>query len=192
MNLSSMTVPQLREIAAELYVNGRTKMRKAELIDAIEAHRQAEQDRAAERDDYLKMNDAERAQAVAEMNERNRYKGDDEVNLSGMATMLGRDIFGTVEEQAAYIEEGIEADIDAGTYTPVNEVAILRDAPGTAIVTAAFDGRTVGGSIVRRGKRLVLMSGCGTITGTSFEKVAKRFAARLGFRADVIDVAKSF
>lgn len=93
---------------------------------------------------------------------------------------------------AAYIEDGLKADADAGTYSLVNEVAILRDAPGRAIVTAAFDGRTVGGSIVRRGNRLVLMSSSGTIIGTSFEKVAKRFAARLGFRAEIIDVAKAF
>lgn len=97
-----------------------------------------------------------------------------------------------IAEQAAYIEEGLQADADAGTYSFVNEVAVLRDAPGRAIVTAAFDGRTVGGSIVRKGKRLVLVAGTVTVTGNSFEKVAKLFAMKLGFRADRIDVARGF
>lgn len=36
MNLSSMTVSQLRELASELDISGRSKMKKAELIAAIE------------------------------------------------------------------------------------------------------------------------------------------------------------
>lgn len=98
----------------------------------------------------------------------------------------------TPEQQAAYAAEYNAAKAKRDAVSNSGEVAILRDAPGTAIVTAAFDGRTVGGSIVRRGKRLVLRAGAVTVTGTTFEKVAKRFAAKLGFRADVIDVAKSF
>ena len=97
-----------------------------------------------------------------------------------------------IAEQAAYIEDGLKADADAGTYSYTNEVAILRDAPGRAIVTAAFDGQTVGGSIVRKGKRLVLVAGTVTVTGNSFEKVAKLFAMKLGFRADRIEVARGF
>lgn len=96
------------------------------------------------------------------------------------------------EDEAAYIEDGLKADADAGTYTFVNEVAVLRDAPGRAIVTAAFNGTTVGGSIVRKGKRLVLTAGKVTVSATSFEKIAKRFAMKLGFFADRIDVARSF
>lgn len=93
--------------------------------------------------------------------------------------------------EAAYIEEGLQADAHDGTYSFVNEVAVLRHAPGRALVTAAFDGRTVGGSIFRKGKRLVLVAGLITITGKSYEQVAKRFAKRLGFHADAIDVARA-
>lgn len=145
-NLDRLTVIDLRAIAADLKIAGRSKMKRAELVAVIT-----------------------RAEADAK-----------------------RGVIDDAADEAAYIEEGLQADAEAGTYSFVNEVAILRDAPGRAIVTAAFDGRTVGGSIVRKGKRLVLKAGNITITATSFEKIAKRFALRLGFRADAIDVQQAF
>lgn len=96
------------------------------------------------------------------------------------------------QADAESIDEAIDRDVEAGTYSYTNEVAILRDAPGRAIVTAAFDGQTVGGSIVRKGKTLVLTAGSVRVTGNTFEKVAKRFAKALGFRVEIIDVARSF
>lgn len=125
-------------------------------------------------------------------------------NITGRSKMKKADLVGSIEaaqiaarsvelfKQAAHIEDGLKADADAGTYSFVNEVAILRDAPGRAIVTAAFDGKTVGGSIIRKGKRLVLRVGNITVTGNTFDKVAKRLASKLGFRADIIDVARNF
>lgn len=97
----------------------------------------------------------------------------------------------TPEQQAAYAAEYNAAKAKRDAVSNSGEVAILRDAPGTAIVTAAFDGRTVGGTIVRKGKRLMLVAGHIKITGNSFEKVAKLFAKRLGFRAEIIDVAQA-
>lgn len=108
---------------------------------------------------------------------------------SGVETRLAIDEI-TPEQEAAYAEQYNAAKAKRET---VNEVAVLRDAPGTAIVTAAFDGKTVRGFIVREGRRFVLtFAGSSTVTGSSYEKVAKRFAAKLGFRADVIDVSRSF
>lgn len=97
-----------------------------------------------------------------------------------------------IAAEAASIDEAIDRDVEAGTYSYTNEIAILRDAPGRAIVTAAFDRQTVGGSIVRKGKTLVLTAGSVRVTGNTFEKVAKRFAKALGFRVEIIDVARSF
>lgn len=155
--LNNMTVAELRKLAGQFHITGRSTMKKAELVREL-----ADPDLA------------------------------DLVELSVSLDEPEADEPTDTDEAAAYIEEGLQNDADAGTYSFVNEVAILRDAPGRAIVTAAFDGRTVGGSIVRKGKRLVLVAGTVTVTGNSFEKVAKLFAMKLGFRADRIDVARGF
>lgn len=167
MNLSDMTVTQLREIAADLDIAGRSKMKKADLISAIE-FAQMRQDETP-----VSASDFDHAAAAAQLR----------ANIDAE------------EEKKAAARRARNRSNYAPAPAPepvVNEVAILRDAPGTAIVTAAFDGRTVGGSIVRKGKRLVLKAGNITITATSFEKIAKRFALRLGFRADTIDVQQAF
>lgn len=245
MNLNLMTVSELRKLAAQFGIAGRSTMKKAELIAALSADEFAgsleimggiAELEAEERE----MNEI-RAEIVAEKSHVEALTTDKVVPAGmfdpeltyyadgthvvmrtqdieqrgvavGMTTDAGPYQFqsvrfadGTVKnvaphvlhrdeiaEQAAYIEDELKADADAGTYSPVNEVAILRDAPGTAIVTAVFEGRTVGGSIVRKGKTLVLTAGTVTISGNSFEKVAKRLAAKLGFRAERIDVARSF
>lgn len=167
MNLNDMTVPQLREIAADLDIAGRSKMKKADLITAIE-FAQTRQDETP-----VSASDFDHTAAVAQLR----------ANIDAE------------EEKKAAARRARNRTNYAPAPAPkhaVNEVAILRDAPGTAIVTAAFDGRTVGGSIVRRGKRFVLAAGQITITGNSYAKVAKRFAQRLGFRADVINVQQTF
>lgn len=163
MNLNDMTVSELRKLAAEYDIAGRSTMKKAHLVAAIEF-----------------------AYAKADVE----------------AGELLDAVLGTEADVSAQIQANIDAENEARAtarrarnrtnYTAPNEVAILRDAPGRAIVTAAFDGRTVGGSIVRRGKTLVLTAGSVRVTGNTFEKVAKRLAKALDFHADRIDVARSF
>lgn len=171
MNLNDMTASELRKLAARFDVTGRSTMKKAELIAALSAPE------------------------IAHV-----------VELSVTIDQMPDDEPATVEAEAAYIEEGIERDeaadaeagelLDAvlGEYAgPIGgEVAILRDAPGRAIVTAAYNGLTTGAEITREGKRLVLRYAKFTIKANSYEKLAKLFAQRLGFRADRIDVERSF
>jgi len=163
MNLNDMTAPELRKLAAKYNVTGRSTMKKAELVKALSAPELA--------------NLLELHFGIIEAENEER-----EMNA----------IRDEIAAEAAALDEAIDRDVEAGTYSYTNEVAILRDAPGRAIVTAAFDGRTVGGSIVRKGKTLVLTAGSVRVTGNTFEKVAKRFAKALGFRVEIIDVARAF
>lgn len=170
--LSGMTVKELREIARDIHkasndvkIPGYTKMVKAELV---------------------RMLSFEDAWTFAEMRINRMNDEADEREMNEIRAEIAAEPVG-VEAVADMIAERT-----ANYPTGPNEVAILRDTPGRAIVTAAFAGTTVGGSIVRKGKRLVLRAGDVTVTGTTFEKVAKLFAQRLGFRADVIDVARAF
>jgi hypothetical protein len=159
MNLNDMTVSELRKLAAQFGIAGRSTMKKAELVKALSAPELA--------------NLLELHFGIIEAENEER-----EMNA----------IRAEIAAESAALDEAIDRDVEAGTYSYTNEVAILRDAPGRAIVTAAFDGRTVGGSIVRIGRRYLLTAGTITIKANSLEKLAKLFAKRLGFRADVIDV----
>jgi hypothetical protein len=159
MNLNDMTAPELRKLAAKFNVTGRSTMKKAELVKALSA---------PELSNLLELHFGI-IEAETEEREMNEIRAE-------------------IAAEAATIDAAIDRDVEAGTYSRTNEVAILRDAPGRAIVTAAFDGRTVGGSIVRRRNRYMLVAGTIKIKANSLEKVAKRFAQRLGFHADVIDI----
>lgn len=185
--LNSKNVAELRKLAACYGIAGRSTMKKAELIDKLI-------DAGVETS--LAIDEITPEQQARYAEQYNAAKAKTDVVGDAVTAMIDQDaperIRFDADDEAAYIEEGLQADAEAGTYSFVNEVAILRDAPGRAIVTAAFDGRTVGGSIVRKGKRLVLVAGTVTVTGNSFEKVAKLFAMKLGFRADRIDVARGF
>lgn len=164
--LNSRNVAELRKLAVCYGIAGRSTMKKAELID--------------------KLIDA------------------------GVETRLAIDEI-TPEQQARYAEQyndakaKAKADADAeagalldavlGEYVePVGgEVAILRDAPGRAIATAAHHGLTYGAEITREHGKLVLRHGkLFTLKANTYEKLAKLFAMKLGFRADRIDVARGF
>lgn len=168
MNLNNMTVADLRKIAAELDIPGRSTMKKADLIAAIE---------------FIQMKQVEMNETPA---------SDPAFDHAAVVAKMRANVDAEEEAKAAARRARNRTNYAPAPAAVVNEVAILRDAPGRAIVTAAFDGRTVGGSIVRKGKRPVLVAGNITVTGNSFEKIAKLFALRLGFRADRIDVARGF
>jgi hypothetical protein len=177
--LNGKTVAELRSIAAQRDIAGRSTMKKAELVQALYAA------------------DVELLLAIDEITPEQEARFAEQYNAAKAAAdaeageLLDAVLGAEVDNDATYIEEGLEQDAEAGTYSFTNEVAILRDAPGRAIVTAAFDGRTVGGSIVRIGRRYMLTAGSVRVTGNTFEKVAKLFAKRLGFRADVIDIDRT-
>jgi hypothetical protein len=209
MNLTDMTVPQLRSLAASFGVTGRSTLKKAELIAALSAPEIAEL--VALSVTVAEMSAADVADAATKEHE------DEEIDLTSTIDNMIEGRLKTVEETPSVFNGAPPVRISADgtqTYGPyaasrvdfntppmqqcartfTNEIAILRDAPGTAIVTAAFNGETVAGSIVRRGKRLVL-----TVTeldirvkGTTFEQVAKRLAKAIGFHVDHIDVAREF
>lgn len=204
MNLSDMTVTQLREIAADLDIFGRSKMKKADLIAAIEFAEAPSVDNIpggvdtfADTFDHsaavakLRANrEAEEEERAVARRARNRTnyapapapKSDDVAD--SVSAMIEQDAPNRIRFNAPPVQQRPRA--------AVNEVAILRDAPGRAIVTAAFDGQTVGGEIKREGNRWVLRCGIIRLRANSLEKLAKLFAAQLGFRADVIDVARIF
>lgn len=197
--LASKTVAELRELAAQFRITGRSTMKKADLVNVL-----SDDEHASLVEMRIGIDEITPEQSARYAEQYNAAKTQREA-VAEQAAPAVHDHAAAVAQLRANIDAEEEQKAAArrarnrSNYAPapatepaVNQVAILRDAPGTAIVTASFDGRTVGGSIVRRGSRLVLMSGSGTIVGTSFEKVARRFAARLGFHADVIDVAKSF
>lgn len=186
--LNSKTVAELRQLAAQRHIARRSTMKKAELVDALSA---------SDVELTLAIEQITPEQQAAYAAEYNAAKAKRDVVADSVSAMIEQDAPERIRFDAdPAADDEVDALLDAvlGEYTGprTGEVAILRDAPGTAIVTAAFDGFTQGGSIVRKGKRLVLRSGNVTITGNTFEKVAKLFAQRLGFRAERIDVAKSF
>jgi len=187
MNLNDMTVSELRKLAAEYDIAGRSTMKKAQLVAAIEFAYAKTDVEAGELLDAVLGTEADVAAQV-----QARIDAENEARAAAQRKRNRTNYVSAPEVEAASIEEAIDRDVEAGTYNYTNEVAILRDAPGRAIVTAAFDGRTVGGSIVRRGKTLVLTAGSVRVTGNTFEKVAKRLAKALDFHADRIDVARSF
>lgn len=184
--LNSKNVAELRKLAACYGIAGRSTMKKAELIDKLI-------DAGVETRLAIDEITPEQQAAYAEQYNATQAKRADDNHAAAVA-QIRANIDAEEEKKAAARRARNRTD-----YAPapvpeptVNEVAILRDAPGRAIVTAAFDGQSVGGSIVRKGKRLVLTAGKVTVTGNSFEKVAKRLAKALGFHAERIDVARSF
>jgi hypothetical protein len=200
MNLNDMTVLQLREIAAELYVNGRSKMKKADLITAIEAAEQALRDNEAAKNEYLNASDAERKAARAEMEERNRPQtGTEEIDLSGMATMLGRDIFGTPSSDHNPDTEGRPAAIDVTpnpTFVkPVRNVnvEIERDTRGGRMMYVfEEDGDMQSIRLVKRGRRWETVIDRNysrfVVKAGSLRKLVKQWAKKSGAWAKQIDI----
>lgn len=219
MNLNEMTVSQLRELASELDIYGRSKMKKAELIAAIEyAEAPSADNIPGGIDDHatavarMRANiDAEEEERAAARRARNRTNYAPATEPAEPSVYedpaVRAAIRETVAEQAAYIEEGIEADeqadaeagdlLDAalGEYVEptgsTGQIAITKYSAHEAMATAAFeDGSTVGAHITRgRGGRWALMYGSGhVIRAKTLGKVAKLWAKRLRFHAAVIDV----
>lgn len=159
--LNTMTVAELRKVAARFHITGRSSMKKAELVREL-----SDPDIADVVELSVSLDETEEITADAE-------------TMSAIA-----------DAEAEYIEDGLKADADAGTYSFVNEVAFLVDAPGRAIATAAFAGTTVGATLIRERGRWTLSGNGRPVRARTLNKVAKLWAKQLGFHVDLIDVAR--
>ena len=185
MNLNEMTVPQLREKAAELDISGRSKMKKADLIAAIEY---AEAPSA----DNIPGGIDDHAAAVARMR-ANREAEEEEQAAARRAR--NRCNYAPVPEPAeqADAEAGELLDAALGEYVEptadTGQIAITKYSANEAIATAAFDADSIGGHISReRGRWVLRQRDRRPIRAKTLGKVAKLWAKRLGFHATVIDV----
>lgn len=158
MNLNLMTVSELRKLAVEFGIAGRSTMKKAELIAALSA------------DEFANILELKAGIAEVEAEER-------EMN----------EIRAEIAAEAAYIEEGIEIDeADAAEHAPGEQVVISKYSANEAIATAAFAGRSVGGHATRERGRWVLRAEGRTIRAKTLGKVAKLWAKALGFHATIV------
>lgn len=163
-NLDRLTVTDLRAIAADLKISGRSKMKRAELLDAITIAEQAAANVESIEDTMQAITNAE---ADAECERARRLA--------------------EYDAEAAYIEEGIETDeADAAEHAPGEQVVISKYSANDAIATAAFAGRSVGGHATRERGRWVLRAEGRTIRAKTLGKVAKLWAKALGFRATIV------
>jgi hypothetical protein len=192
MNLNDMTVPQLREIAAELFLNGRSKMRKAELIEAIEAERQRLRDNEAAKREFIQMNETEREQARAEMDKRNHPvpapPASDHNPVDGRVAAVD-----TTAHRMSILADTVPHRITTTSVEPVRTKAMItRDVPGAAFFNIS-DGPS--GVIVRYGNVFELVTGSGetiTLRARTMVKAVKRLAVKLGIHLDAIDTVKVF
>ena len=198
MNLNEMTVSQLRELASELDIYGRSKMKKAELIAAIEyAEAPSADNIPGGIDDHAtavaqmranrEAEEEERAAARRARNRTNYAPATEPAEPSVYEDPAVRAaIRETIAEQAAYIEEGIEIDeADAAEHTPGEQVAITKYSANEAIATAVFEGRSIGGHATRERGRWVLRAEGRVIRAKTLGKVAKLWAKALGFHATI-------
>lgn len=168
MNLTDMTVPQLREIAAELDISGRSKMRKADLVAVIT---RAQMDAKWE---------ANQAQAESTASDHNPTDGQvTAVDLSDHTHAILSD----TKPQRVYTTPAKPTRVKA---------LITRDVPGAAFFNLS---NGIGGVIVREKGRFELVTGSGetiTVRARTMVKAVKRLAVKLGIRLDAIDTVKAF
>lgn len=183
MNLSSMTVTQLRETAAELDIAGRSKMKKAELIAAIEFAEAPSADNIPGRVE-------DRAAAVAQI--RANIDAEDEERAAAQRAR-NRSNYGSAEQaDECDTEAGDLLDAALGAYIEptgsTGQIGITKYSTHEAIATAAFGDGSIGGHVTRERGRWVLRYQEHTIRAKTLGKVAKQWAKRLGFHATAIDI----
>lgn len=174
MNLNLMTVSELRKLAAQLGIAGRSTMKKAELIREL-----TDPDIA----DFVKL-----SVTVDEIDEDESIEDTMQAitNAEADAECERARRLAEYEAEAAYIEEGIE--IDEAEHVHGEQIAISKYSANEAIATAAFEGRSVGGHVTRERGRWVLRAEGRTVRAKTLGKVAKLWAKALGFYATTIVV----
>jgi hypothetical protein len=189
MNLNLMTVSEIRKLAAQFGIAGRSTMKKAELIREL-----SDPDIADLVELSVTVDEIEETAVVAEPS----VYEDPAVRAA---------IRETIAEQAAYIEEGIEQDeaaeqadaeagelLDAALGEPVEpiadtgQIAITKYSGHEAIATAAFGTDSIAGHVTRHCGRWELRDGVRKIRAKTLGKVAKQWAKALGFHATVIAI----
>lgn len=181
---NDMNVAQLRELAAELDIAGRSKMRRAELLNAIAF---AEQDVPVPTSDIH-----DHAAAVALMR-ANREAEEEERAAARRARNRTNYAPATESAEHADAEAGELLDAVLGEYVEptadTGKIAITKYSGHEAFGTAVFEGRSIGGHATRERGRWVLRVEMGrTIRAKTLGKVARQWAKSLGFYAATIDV----
>lgn len=163
MNLNLMTVSELRKLAAQFGIAGRSTMKKAELIAALSA------------DEFA--GSLEIMGGVAELEAEER-----EMN----------EIRAEIAAESADAEAGDLLDEVLGEYVAPTgsqgRIAITKYSANEAIATTAFEVDSIGGRVTRERGRWVLRDGKHTIRAKTLGKVAKQWAKKLGIYATSIDV----
>lgn len=161
-NLDRLTVIDLRAIAADLEIAGRSKMKRAELVAAI-------------------------TEAEAEINatavpaEPSVYE-DPAVRAAIRETIAEQADAEAGELLDAVLGEYVEPTADTG------KIAITKYSAHEAIATAVFGTDSIAGHVTRNGGRWELRDGVRKIRAKTLSKVAKQWAKALAFHATTIDV----
>lgn len=195
-NLDRLTVIDLRAIAADLKIAGRSKMKRAELVAAIteaEAvnaataeHENEEIDLTSTIDDMIS---GWRPAEVAEQPDRTSY-------YSGAVPCFERTTVDGIGYGCVKIGEHVEHNTALGAawwvaaeQANTGKIAITKYNRHEAFGTAVFEGRSIGGHATRERGRWVLRVEMGrTIRAKTLGKVARQWAKSLGFYAATIDV----
>jgi hypothetical protein len=164
MNLNLMTVSQLRKLAVEFGIAGRSTMKKAELIAALSA---------AEFANILELK-AGIAEVEAEEREMNEIRAE-------------------IAAEKSDVEAGELLDAALGEYVEptasTGRIAITKYSASEAIATVAFsDGSTVCAHVKRERGRWALRDGAHTIRAKTLGKAGKLWAKALSFHATTIDI----
>jgi hypothetical protein len=169
MNLSDMTVTELRKLAAELEISGRSKMKKADLIATIT---RAQMDAKWE--------------AEPQASDHNPVTG--EVTAVDITAPAPFDM-----SRMAVLADTVPQRISVTPVKPTRTKAMItRDVPGAAFFNIS-DGPS--GVIVRYGNVFELVTGSGetiTLRARTMVKAIKRLAVKLGIHLDAIDTVKVF
>lgn len=180
---NDMNVAQLRELAAELDIAGRSKMRRAELLNAIAF---AEQDVPVPTSDIH-----DHAAAVALMR-ANREAEEEERAAARRARNRTNYAPATESAEQADAEAGELLDAVLGEYVEptadTGKIAITKYSGHEAIATAVFGTDSIAGHVTRHGGRWELRDGVRKIRAKTLGKVAKQWAKALAFHATTIDV----
>jgi hypothetical protein len=206
MSLTDMTVPQLREIAADLDIAGRSKMKKAELVAAIEyAEAPSADNIPGGIDDHAaavakmranrEAEEEERAAARRARNRTNYAPATEAAQADAAAGELldavlgkhsyhnpqtnGRPAAFDVTASLAGLGDAMKKATDALSgliKATTGSVAITKYSANDAIATAAFGSASLGGYVSRERGRWVLRDGEHTIRAKTLGKVGKLWA----------------
>ena len=189
MNLNDMTVTELRKLASECSISGRSTMKKAELIEAITAHREAEE--GVTQDAELEYHEDEDGFAyyLPKTETSSSSSSDHNPDTQGLP---GAFDFTETEPQRVFTTK---------TATEVQDVVSVemeRTRPGGGMMYVFRNdvGVLTAVKFLKRGCRWEIVDHKNgilfVVKGGSLQKVAKRWAKKLGYWANRIDVTTAY